>query len=51
MPWKCVNKMRIVIAKEAINRKISLLTNKQNIDPGRNWLGVMLFYMTQRPGH
>ena len=41
-------KMRIAIAKEAFNRKMSLLTSKLN------WLGVMfgaLLYMAQRPGH
>ena len=47
-------KMRIAIAKEAFNRKMSLLTNKLNIELRRNWLGVMfgaLLYMAQRPGH
>jgi hypothetical protein len=33
--------MRIVIAKEAFNRKISLLTSKLNIKLGTNWLGVL----------
>ena len=45
-------KMRIVIAKEAFNRKMSLLTSKLN--SRRNWSGVMfgaLLYMAQRPGH
>ena len=47
-------KMRIVIAKEAFNRKLSLLTDKQTLNSGRNWLGVKfraLLYMAQRPGH
>ena len=36
-------KMRIAIAKEAFNRKMSLLTSKLNIEVGgeKNWLGVM----------
>ena len=45
-------KMRIAIAKEAFNRKMSLLTSKLN--SRRNWSGVMfgaLLYMAQRPGH
>ena len=45
-------KMTIAIAKEAFNRKISLLTSKLNL--GRNWLGVMfgaLLYIAQEPGH
>ena len=40
--------MRIVIVKEAFNRKILLLHS------GRNWLDVMLealLYMAQRPGY
>jgi hypothetical protein len=44
-------KMRIAIAKEAFNKKISLLTSKLNL--GRNLLGVMfgaLLYMAQRSG-
>jgi hypothetical protein len=44
-------KMRIVIAKEAFNKKISLLTCKLNL--GRNLLGFMfgaLLYMAQRSG-
>ena len=47
-------KMRIAIAKEAFNRKISLLTSKLNIEVMNNWLGDMfgaLHYMAQRPGH
>ena len=40
MRWFCTRqiKMRIVIAKEAFNRKISLFAKKLN--SGRNWLGV-----------
>ena len=41
-------KITIAIAKEAFNRKMSLLTGKL-----RNWLRVMfgaLLYMAQRPG-
>ena len=33
-------KMRMVIAKEAFNRKMSLLTSKLTLNSGRNWLGV-----------
>ena len=47
-------KIRIVISKEAFNRKISLLTSNLNIELRRNWLDVMfgaLLYMAQRPGH
>ena len=46
-------KMRIVIAKEAFNRKMSLLKSKLNIEL-REKLGVMfgaLLYMAQRLGH
>jgi hypothetical protein len=46
--------MRITIAKEAFNRKISLLTSKLNIELRNNWLGVIfgaLLCMAQRPGH
>ena len=46
-------KMRIAMAKEAFNRKISLLTSKLTLNSRRNWLGVMfeaLLYMAQSPG-
>ena len=47
-------KMRIVIAKEAFNTKMSLLTGKLNIELKEKLLSVMfgeLLYMAQRPGH
>ena len=50
-------KMRIAIAKEAFNTKMSLLTSKLNIElknSRRNWSGVMfgaLLYVAQRPGN
>jgi hypothetical protein len=43
--------MRIAIAKEELNKKISLLRSKLNL--GRNLSGVMfgtLLYMAQRSG-
>jgi hypothetical protein len=47
--------MKIVIAKEAFNTKISLLISKLNIELKKKiLLGVMfgtLLYMAQRPGH
>ena len=46
-------KMRIVISKEAFNRKMSLLTSKLNIEL-EGLIGVMfgaLLYMDQRSGH
>ena len=47
-------KMRITIAKEVFNRKLSLLRSKQTLNSRRNWYDVMfgtLLYMAQRPGH
>ena len=46
-------RMRIAIAKEAFNRKVSPLTCKR-LNSKRNWLDVMfgaLLYMAQRPEH
>ena len=46
-------RMRIGMAKEAFNIKISLLTSKLDIELRRNWLAVMfgiLLFMAQRPG-
>ena len=43
-------KMRIAIAKEAFNRKISLLTSKLNIQLKNKLVGALL-YVAQRPGH
>jgi hypothetical protein len=39
--------MRIAIAKEAFNRKISLLTNKLNIELRKK----LVRYYVWRPGH
>jgi hypothetical protein len=47
----CTRETKMRIAKEAFNRKMSLLTSKNS---GRNWLGVKyeaLLYMAQSPGH
>ena len=54
--WFCTKeiKMRIVIAKEEFNRKISLLTSKLNIELWKILVNVMfgaLLYMAQRSGH
>ena len=45
-------KMKIFIAKEAFNRKMSLLTCKLNIELKKKLVmfGALL-YMAQRPGH
>ena len=47
-------KMRITIANEAFNRKISLLTCKLNIEIRKKLVRCYvwsIFYMAQRPGH
>ena len=47
-------KMRITIAKEAFNRKISLLTSKLNIELRNKLFKRYLWsiaFLTQRPGH
>ena len=47
-------KMRLVMAKEAFNRKISLLASKLNIELVKKLLGFTfgaLDYIAQRPGH
>ena len=44
--------MRIAIAKEEFNRKISLYASKLNIELKKYWFGVIfgaLLYMAQRP--
>ena len=46
--------MKIVMVKEAFNRKISLLTSKLNIELRKKLVRFMfraLLYMAQRPGH
>ena len=50
----CTKEIKMRIAKEAFNRKISLLTSKLNIELEMKLLGVMFgasLYMAQRPGH
>ena len=44
-------KMRIAIAKEAFNRKMSLLTSKLNIGLKKKLVRCSMAYMAQRPGH
>ena len=48
-------KMRIAIAKEAYNRKMSLLTSKLNIEPKKKlvrcYVWSIAFYMAQRSGN
>ena len=47
-------KKRIAIAKEAFNRKMSLLTSKLNIELKKKLVNVMfgeLLYRAQRTGH
>ena len=45
--------MRITIAKEAFNRKMSLLTSKQNIELRKKMVSCYVWsiaFMAQRPG-
>ena len=51
---KKVVKMIIVMAKEAFNRKISILTSKLNIQSRKKLVRSYVFrliYMAQRPVH
>jgi hypothetical protein len=46
--------MRIAVAKEAFNRKISLLTSNLNVELRMKLVRCMfgaLLYIAQRPGH